>query len=276
MKSFLTRLGSGILLVLLILVTCSCGSWLLWGFTLFIGYIGLYEFYRVFEIRATGLLGAAGSLGAALWMVMTYVVSGGLAEGKEKLWLMLLIAFMLIMAVYVFTFPRYDTGKVMAAFFGVVYIPVMLSFIYQTRMLEEGFYLVWLIFFCSWGCDTFAYCTGMLIGRHKLAPVLSPKKSIEGAIGGIAGAALLGGLYAVIMGALYPDFQLTAGVCAGLCAAGAVASQIGDLAASAVKRQHGIKDYGKLIPGHGGILDRFDSVIVTAPMIYILAVFFVG
>ena len=172
---------------------------------------------------------------------------------------------MLLMAVYVFAFPKYDTKEVMTVFFGVVYIPVMLSFIYLTRMLQGGFYLVWLIFLSSWGCDTFAYCTGMLLGRHKLAPVLSPKKSVEGAIGGIAGAALLGVLYGVLTKGNIPIYAL-------ICAVGAAASQVGDLAASAVKRQHNIKDYGHLIPGHGGILDRFDSVIVTAPMIYILAV----
>jgi phosphatidate cytidylyltransferase len=198
---------------------------------------------------------------------MVYAVSGGLSSHREALYLMLLVAFMLIMAVYVFTFPKYDTQKVMAAFFGIVYVPVMLSFIYQTRMLPEGFSLVWLIFFCSWGCDTFAYCTGMLLGRHKLAPVLSPKKSIEGAVGGVLGAALLGVIYAVLIGK-------PAGIYALICAIGAVASQIGDLAASAIKRQHEMKDYGNLIPGHGGILDRFDSVIVTAPMIYMLAVAF--
>ena len=97
-----------------------------------------------------------------------------------------------------------------------------------------------------------------------MAPVLSPKKSIEGGIGGVVGAALLGYLYGTF-------FTPSAMGCAVFCAAGAVLSQIGDLAASAIKRNHNIKDYGHLIPGHGGILDRFDSVIFTAPVIYILA-----
>lgn len=268
MKSFLTRLVSGIVLVVLVLFSCWIGSWPLWLFTMLIGFIGLNEFYRVFEINVNSILGAVGMFGAVLWMWMVYVVSGGLPEQKEMLWLTLLAAFMMIMAVYVFTFPKYDTQKVMAAFFGIVYVPVMLSFIYQTRMLWDGFHLVWLIFFCSWGCDTCAYCVGMLIGKHKLAPVLSPKKSIEGAIGGVVGAAALGAGYAALTNGFVVQYAL-------ICAAGAVASQVGDLAASAIKRQHGIKDYGTLIPGHGGILDRFDSVIVTAPMIYILAVLFI-
>ena len=161
-------------------------------------------------------------------------------------------------------YPKYHAEQVMAAFFGVVYVAVMLSFIYLTRSLPDGKFLVWLIFLCSWGCDTCAYCVGMLIGKHKMAPVLSPKKSIEGAVGGGAGAALLGVIYAAATQGKMAEYAL-------ICAVGALISMVGDLAASAIKRNQNIKDYGKLIPGHGGILDRFDSVIITAPVIYYLA-----
>lgn len=100
-----------------------------------------------------------------------------------------ILAFMIFMFVYVFTYPKYTAEQVMPAFFGVVYVAVMLSFIYLTRNLPDGKFLVWLIFLCSWGCDTCAYCVGVLIGKHKMAPKLSPKKSIEGAVGGVVGAA---------------------------------------------------------------------------------------
>ena len=106
----------------------------------------------------------------------------------------------------------------------------------------------------------------MALGRHRLAPELSPKKSVEGAIGGVAGSALVGFLYGLLIS---PDAGAL--VYALISAIGAVISQFGDLTASAIKRNHDIKDYGKLIPGHGGIIDRFDSVIVTAPIIYILS-----
>ena len=158
---------------------------------------------------------------------------------------------------------------VVAAFFGMVYVAVMLSFIYLTRSLPDGKFLVWLIFLCSWGCDTCAYCVGMLIGKHKMAPVLSPKKSIEGAVGGVVGAALLGVIYAAATQGKMAEYAL-------ICAVGALISMVGDLAASAIKRNQNIKDYGKLIPGHGGILDRFDSVIITAPVIYYLAKIILG
>ena len=107
-----------------------------------------------------------------------------------------------------------------------------------------------------------------------MAPVLSPKKSVEGAIGGILGAAILGAVYAYIFkNNLNFGFNPVI-VCASACAVGSLISMVGDLAASAIKRNHDIKDYGKLIPGHGGIMDRFDSVIFVAPVIWIMIQFF--
>ncbi len=113
------------------------------------------------------------------------------------------------------------------------YVAVMLSYLYQVRAMADGNYLVWLIFLSSWGCDTCAYCVGMLFGKHKLAPVLSPKKSIEGAVGGVAGAALLGLLYARSSALRWHEFANPQVACAIACAIAAVISQIGDLAASA-------------------------------------------
>jgi phosphatidate cytidylyltransferase len=155
-------------------------------------------------------------------------------------------------------------------FFGLVYVTLMMSFVFKVRYLEGGILTVWLIYVASWGSDTCAYCVGKLAGRHKLPSELSPNKTIEGCVGGILGAALLGFLFAL---AFYQDknvwwqFALMGGV-------GSVISQIGDLTASAIKRNYGIKDYGKLIPGHGGVLDRFDSILFTAPLVYLLATVF--
>jgi phosphatidate cytidylyltransferase len=202
-------------------------------------------------LAAVGFCGAIG-YDLALWFC------------PENIWLMEIVAvFLMILVVYVFTFPAYSAEDVIAAFFGFVYLAVNLGFVYTTRMLPTGKILVWLIFLSSWGADTCAYCVGRLIGRHKMAPVLSPKKSVEGAVGGFIGAGLLGLLYATIL--KQPQIPYTI-----ICAAGALISMVGDLAASAVKRDKGIKDYGFLIPGHGGILDRFDSMIFTAPVIYYL------
>ena len=102
---------------------------------------------------------------------------------KQGLGLLIIVFLIVLMAVYVFSYPTYISEEMMLVFFGVFYVAIMLSYVYRTRMIAgEGVYLVWLVFLCSWGCDTCAYCVGMLIGKHKMSPKLSPKKSVEGAV----------------------------------------------------------------------------------------------
>lgn len=181
-----------------------------------------------------------------------------------------------LLVVYVFTFPKYRAEDTTGAIFGFFYAPVMLSFLYLTRGLEYGRYIVWLTYISAWGYDTCAYLVGMAtgktIGNHKITPKLSPKKSIEGVIGGIAGAFGLGWLYGHFVMERFSNLPNVSWMVAVICASGALLAQIGDLAASAFKRNKDIKDYSHLIPGHGGILDRFDSMIFTAPITYFLAV----
>lgn len=261
---FKTRLLSGIVLVIVLIATVGLGGDLLFFLLLAVSLIGMTELYNVVGARQT-LLGVVGYLAAAVYYCFLYI---GELEHVMMISLLFLVA---LMAVYVFSFPKYRAEQVMTVFFGLFYVAMMLSFVYQTRMLpQEGGVIVWLIFLSSWGCDTCAYCVGMLIGKHKMAPKLSPKKSIEGGVGGILGAALLGALFALAMNH-WAGADVVVWECALICGAGGAISQIGDLAASAIKRNHDIKDYGKLIPGHGGILDRFDSVIFTAPVIFYLA-----
>ena len=260
---FKTRLLSGILLVIIALITIITGGDVLFGTILLISLIGMTEIYKVLEIEKKEL----GFVGYAAAIVYFALIRFGLTEWVTALGIGFLI---LIMAVYVFTYPKFRSEHVTLAFFGLFYVAFMLSYVYQIRMLEQGAFLVWLVFLCSWGCDTCAYCVGVTMGKHKMAPVLSPKKSIEGGVGGVLGAALLGAIYAVAINR-FGGASADVLTYALICGVGGVISQIGDLAASAIKRNHDIKDYGKLIPGHGGILDRFDSVIITAPIIFYMA-----
>mgnify|MGYP000272660201 CR=1 FL=1 len=266
---FTTRLISGIVLVILAIFFVGKGGALLFAVTALISLVGLFELYRVLGIEKRSVA-AVGYLTAVCYYGILWF------EGQKYLTLMIIASLMLLMALYVFTFPSFKTEEITGAFFGVCYVPVMLSFLYQTRSMHDGVYLVWLIFLSSWGCDTSAYCVGMLLGKHKMAPVLSPKKSWEGAVGGVVGAALLTLIYCFVfqgsMGSTNRDIIM---LCM-ICAIGAIISMIGDLTASAIKRNYDIKDYGRLIPGHGGILDRFDSVIFTAPIIYYLALYLIG
>jgi phosphatidate cytidylyltransferase len=185
-------------------------------------------------------------------------------------WTSMLLAldFLLTMVVYVYTFPRRRSVQAAGAVMSFFYMPVMMAFICRTRNLSHGLFLYLLIYICASVSDVCALAVGMAIGRHKLAPVLSPKKTIEGAIGGIAGSALVSCLLALVVqyfekGTHVLPLFLIIGIC------GSIIGQTGDLAASAIKRNNGIKDYGSLIPGHGGIMDRFDSVIMAAPAMYL-------
>lgn len=265
---FKTRLLSGIVLVIVLVATVGTGGELLFAFLGAISLVGMTELYKVVGVQGKGL-GAVGYLAALAYYALLWF---GAMEYVAMLSIFFLI---LLMAVYVFSFPAFRSEQVMTVFFGFFYVVVMLSYVYQTRMLAEGGVVVWLIFLSSWGCDTCAYCVGVLLGKHKMAPKLSPKKSVEGGIGGIAGAALLGALFALAMNQ-WGGASASPVHYAAICAAGGAISQVGDLAASAIKRNHEIKDYGKLIPGHGGILDRFDSVIFTAPVIYYLSALLAG
>ena len=201
---FKTRLLSGIVLVAVALLTIISGGYVLFFTLLGISLIGMQELYKVMKVREDhfNALEIAGYFGAVIYYVL-------MSLDFEKYGMMgVIISFMMFMFVYVFTYPKFKADQVMPAFFGVVYVAVMLSFIYLTRNLPDGKFLVWLIFLCSWGCDTCAYCVGMLIGRHKMAPILSPKKSVEGGVGGVAGAALLGAIYAAATGGKIAEYAL--------------------------------------------------------------------
>ena len=271
---FWKRLASSAVLVVLALIFLIWGGAALGILCTVLSLIAFHELTKachVAENKEAGALIAAGDAGIVLFgaaMLLT----------KNMLWGMgaLVLMFLACMFVYVFRFPKYHADQVMTVFFCAFYPGVLFSFLYLTRELTWGVYLVWLIFISSWICDTCAYLTGMAIGRHKLAPVLSPKKSIEGSIGGVAGSALVGALFAWIFLLPLTNQPETVWAVALISAAGAVISQVGDLAASAIKRDHQIKDYGKLIPGHGGIMDRFDSVLFTAPVLYYLSVLLLG
>ena len=174
-----------------------------------------------------------------------------------------------------------DFKEVFATHFMTMYVTLMMSYI--PRLYSEmGIAVMAVIFIIAWGSDTSAYFCGTFLGKHKLIPKVSPKKTVEGAIGGVVITALLCVLYAFIMNkcgkplmGIIPD----AGVYLRFAFIGfiaAVLSQVGDLAASAIKRDAEIKDYGWILPGHGGFMDRFDSVMFIAPVVYYLFISIAG
>lgn len=164
-----------------------------------------------------------------------------------------------------------DFGQMGASVFAGLLIPMMLSVFVLINDLEHAKFYIMLPFFSAFSSDAFALFAGLAFGKHKLAPKLSPKKTVEGSVGGFVGSAVFCTLYGVVV-------QLGWGYAANLPLMmlygllGSLVSQLGDLSFSYIKRETGIKDYGNLIPGHGGILDRFDSVIFCAPFTYSMVV----
>ncbi|MCT4595619.1 MAG: phosphatidate cytidylyltransferase [Anaeromicrobium sp.] len=150
---------------------------------------------------------------------------------------------------------------------GLFYVSFLANHIALMTKNENYGKFVWLIFIIAWATDTCAYFTGYLFGKNKLCPQISPKKTIEGALGGILGSVLVSIIYSYYF---IPKYVIHFAII-GLI--GSILGQIGDLVASMFKRYCEIKDYGKIMPGHGGILDRFDSILFTAPLVYYYVTF---
>lgn len=156
--------------------------------------------------------------------------------------------------------------KVVVCFAAGILVPFLLTALVRLHTMEQGRAYILIPFLLAFVSDSGAYFAGRFLGKHKLAPVISPKKTVEGAIGGIL-AAMLGMVIYCLVVQLAFDFQVNYLYALIYGAVGSVAAVFGDLCFSVIKRQTGIKDYGNLIPGHGGVLDRFDSILAVAPLI---------
>lgn len=248
-----------------LILTLSFGGWLLKGALFALSVIGMYEFYKALsgKVRIIHLTGFASAF-------VYYMLLGNMEDAQVIT--IILIGFTLVVCVLtVFFHGTINIRDAAVTYFGFCYITVLLSTIFLTTE-RHGAFLVAVALISAWGCDTGAYIVGRTLGRsgkHKLAPVLSPKKTVEGAVGGVVVAGLLTAVFSVVvMGREYGPSPLTLTLIGMVCA---VFSQLGDLFASTIKRHTGIKDFGRILPGHGGVLDRFDSVLFTSPILYLSA-----
>ena len=277
-----TRILSGIVIFVLLLLTLSSGGNLLAVCLCLVSLVAFRELAGAFGLRGevreadgtvanrkTGTMEAVGYLGVVLHYVILVFT-----KGDPRFFIGTVIMFVFAETlIYVIRFPKYHMSVLTDIVFSFLYAPVMLSFLFLIREMQWGHLLVWMPF-ASWVCDTCAYFSGMAFGKHKLCPQLSPKKTVEGAIGGALGATVAAALYGLALpgnSGYYNSHVIWACMLIGL--ATGILSQLGDLLASGIKRDRGIKDFGTLIPGHGGIMDRFDSVIFVTPVVYCLIVF---
>lgn len=227
--------------------------------------LGIYEYNKAFKSIGYRPISWVGYLSCAIIFTM-----GGLIDDSSKILLikigipaMLISIFMYIIV----TNLKRSIIDVAITVFSLIYIPFMFSFLKLILMMDNGRILIWYVFLGAFASDTFAYIVGTKFGRTKLCPDISPKKTVEGSIGGIIGV-IISYIILTYIGNAYFDLNLNmltillAGLIAG------IAGQFGDLSASAIKRFCNIKDFSDIIPGHGGILDRFDSILFVAPVIY--------
>lgn len=269
-----TRIISGLVMAPLLIVL-YLGGWWLWAAALIIAAMGLQEFYRGWHSLNVHPSAAIGYIMTVLLFVTAIPLSvgdkGAVPQFYENMmvmciWMFLAVAVSLIYGWKIDQRSPYDA---LATVTGLVYIPFFTYHMVLIDMTEYSLF-IWIVIIAAFGSDIFAYFTGYFLGKHKMAPVLSPKKTIEGAIGGLAGSSVLAWLFGFIF------MREMAVVCLMLGLVGGAAGMAGDLTASAFKRKMGIKDYGDLIPGHGGIMDRFDSVIFVAPVVYYAICFMTG
>lgn len=253
------RIISGVLGFLVLFFMITAGG-KIWDISVFvISLIAVYEFNKAISkidnlrpIKALSYLLSLGLL--IICLTNTY--------NELKVVLFLYTITLLIMLVLD---DRVKLQDIAVTFFGGIYISF---FIFHMAFLDNKLF-IWLALLTGWSTDTLAYFSGMLFGKRKLCPKLSPKKTVEGAVGGTIGCVICTIIFIVFfdLGNLF-RYSILALICS-------IMAQFGDLTASRIKRLANIKDYGYIMPGHGGILDRFDSILFTAPIVYYFVKFFI-
>lgn len=254
------RVLSAVALVFIVLSVLSLGGLYLYGFVVLLSLVGLYEYYRAMKHININTSSTFGYITVLIYYFMYLLPINFERPG-------FLVAFSVIV---LFTFEilmqKHSMAEIALTLLGIAYIPYLFSHLLFIGSMKYGRILLWLPFITAWFTDTCAYFIGMSFGKTKLCPKVSPKKTVEGAFGGVIGCVALSTASGLIFHNFGVKIRIVHFIITGLLCG--VASQFGDLAASYVKRYTGIKDFGSLIPGHGGIMDRFDSILFTAPVIY--------
>lgn len=277
-----TRVASASVAVLILIAVMCSGKTVIGISVFFVSIIAMYEFFKALENAAYRPIKPIGYISCfyILLICFEYISFGTLKLFQNMLSLEFLsmVIFLMLVALLlciVFSHQKYNIADVAVTFFGVFYITFLFSFIVLIRNLENGFFLLWLVFIGAFSTDTFAYFSGRFFGKRKLMPEISPKKTVEGAVGGMLGCTVITVLYGAYLmsSGNVSDISLYHYIVLGvLCG---TISQFGDWTASAIKRFVKVKDFGNIMPGHGGALDRLDSILFTAPVIYFYVSFIV-
>ena len=258
-------LSSAIILPIALIVFVLGNKYIVDVFLSLISILCIYELFNAFEQKGHHPVKWVGYI-AAIAICFLHIIP------KERI-LMLIGAIIptSVLLLFILTITKKTKTNVIdiaITFFGVCYTVIFLIFVSLIRQMPNGVWLIWYVFLTSWGTDVFAYLVGKAIGKHHFTDI-SPKKTIEGCIGGTIGAIICVMIYSIILNIfVHIDINYIVMFIASILLS--IIGQIGDLSASVIKRYAGIKDYSNLIPGHGGMLDRIDSVLFIAPFAYFI------
>lgn len=239
----------------------------------FIGIVGIYELLGCMNTRENKAISIPLYVIACIAPFAVRYYGNVIFANTDKLMLAFLVIVLYMLALWVFSYQKnqsIDMNSILASVFVSLYIIGAVASIVLVRDAQGGEYYWYFIFIGAWITDIFAYFTGMLFGKHKLIEAVSPKKTVEGSIGGTVFCVIFFVIFGFIVNNILEQ-QINLVLCALAGLLSAFVSQIGDLSMSVIKRTYGIKDFGKIFPGHGGVLDRFDSILAVA---IVMALFF--
>ncbi|MBU5677451.1 phosphatidate cytidylyltransferase [Alkaliphilus sp. MSJ-5] len=259
----LKRIVSAIIGLPFLLAIIFIGGMPLFIAILIVSLIGLREFYNACKNKSLFPVEVIGYLGSIALIVLV-----NFSYSPSYIFLLFFILIFLLNSIQLI-YGKYNFLDISVTLYGLAYVPLLLSCILLISKQPNNI-VIWLVFTTAWGTDTFAYFSGYFFGKRKLCPSISPKKTVAGAIGGVLGSISISVLFGYFF---LQDYII---VVAFIGAIGSIVAQVGDLSASLIKRHTGIKDFGNLIPGHGGVLDRFDSILFTAPTIYFILNFVIN
>jgi phosphatidate cytidylyltransferase len=272
-----TRVLSGIVGLILLVGVVILGKIAIGVSIMFLAVVGLYEFYKAVgnagykPIKIIGYISCSALLFLGLNGQFDFI---DLKSITNIFTLCIFVIALVAFSIMIFSNNKYNVADISLTVFGIFYVVFLFSFLVLTNNLENGKYFIWFIFIGAFGTDTFAYFTGRLIGKtKKFIPAIVPTKTLEGCFGGAIGCGITLLLYGLFVNTKIAEIPVYHYIIMGIICG--VISQIGDWSASAVKRYARVKDYGTIMPGHGGVLDRFDSILFSAPVIYFYLIFFI-
>ncbi len=261
-----TRIITALVCVPLLVAAILSGSIVITVAVIAVSLIGTIEFYRAVGIYNKRTLCAAGYAFCIIVPLLPWITR--FFDSTKLNMILIFIAMLFLFFIMLRQHKDVKITDVSLVIFSTIYIPYFLSNILKISLLDNGHFYIWLVFIGAFLTDSFAYFIGIFFGKHKLCPEISPKKTIEGAIGGVVGCVLSYFVYGIILNNFF-SLNINYVEISVLGFLVAIVAEFGDLVASIIKRWCKIKDYGTLFPGHGGILDRCDSVILVSPMIYL-------